>query len=108
MVILNHIPRTAGTFLLAQLRQAPLANGYRTIQPFRRMTPRIYLDHESRPSLLVYHTSGTEFARHFKRRKGDWVFTFLRNRVDMLYSNFAYMKQRVERGDRHCPDSPSE
>ena len=50
--------------------------------------------------LLSYHTSGSEFARVFRRRAGDFVFTFLRNRVDMVYSNFAYTKARIERGDR--------
>jgi len=61
---------------------------------------RILCNREYRPEMLIYHTSGQRFEREFQRRPDDFVFTLLRNRVDMVYSNFAYMNARISRGDK--------
>jgi hypothetical protein len=50
----------------------------------------------------VYHVGGIEFGAVYRRRPSDFVFTFLRDGVDIVYSNFAYMKARVKAGD-HIP-----
>lgn len=100
MIVFNHIPRTGGTFLIEKLRKTPFGSGPTVdfAQP-NRFVPRLLCDADYRPSMLIYHASGTKFVRAFRRRRGDVVFTFLRNRVDMVYSNFAYMKARIARGD---------
>jgi hypothetical protein len=100
MIIFNHIPRTAGTFLIKKLRATDLVSGPRIrFGAPLKWIPEILCNADYRPVMLVYHTSGAEFARTYERRPGDFVFTFLRNRIDMAYSNFAYMKRRIERGD---------
>jgi len=100
MVVFNHIPRTGGTFLVEKLRGTRFGSGpvvdFRDQGPFVR---RLLCNREYRPEMLIYHTSGKRFEREFRRRAGDFVFTLLRNRVDMVYSNFAYMSARIRRGD---------
>jgi hypothetical protein len=100
MVVFNHIPRTGGTFLVEKLRGTHFGCGpmidFGDRGPFVR---RLLCNREYRPEMLIYHTSGKRFEHEFKRRPGDFVFTLLRNRVDMVYSNFAYMSARIRRGD---------
>jgi hypothetical protein len=101
VIVFHHIPRTGGTFLIEKLRQTSLGCGP-TIEfsAPSRFVPRVLCNQEYRPVMLIYHTSGKRFERDFHRRPGDFVFTFLRNRVDMVYSNFAYMRMRIRRGDK--------
>jgi hypothetical protein len=104
VLVFHHIPRTGGTFLNETLRNSALAGGPKIhLATDRKWVPDIYLDREFRPVLLTYHTSGAEFARVWRRRPGDYAFTFLRDRVDMVYSNYHYMRARVVRGDRFEP-----
>lgn len=101
MIIFNHIPRTAGTFVIEKIRASGLCDGPRIdLGRPAKWIPTIHCDRAYRPRMLTYHCSGIEFANVYARHPGDFTFTFLRNRVDMVYSNFAYMKARVERGDR--------
>ena len=101
MIVFNHIPRTAGTFIVEKIRASGLCDGPRIdLGRPQKWIPTIHCDRACRPRMLTYHCSGTEFANAYQRHAGDFAFTFLRNRVDMVYSNFAYMKARVERGDR--------
>lgn len=100
MVVFNHIPRTSGTFILQKLRTSGFAGGVRIdFNLPEKWIPEIYCDIYFRPVMMRYHVRGKEFGRVHIRRPGDFVFTFLRNRVDMAYSNFAFMKMRVVRGD---------
>ena len=100
MLIFNHIPRTAGTFLQQEIRQSGFAAGPRVhLGRPEKWAPDILCGASYRPVMLIYHVCGGQFARVYRREPGDFAFTFLRNRVDMIYSNFAYMKARVERGD---------
>src|SRR5882762_3420906 len=100
MIIFNHIPRTGGTFLIEKLRQSKFGLGPTiTFNAQGTHVPRLLTDDEYRPTMLIYHVAGSKFERTFHRRSGDFVFTFLRNRVDMVYSNFTYMQERIKRGD---------
>ena len=101
MVVFNHIPRTGGTFLIEKLRGTHFGSG--PVIGFGERGPlvrRLLCNREYRPEMLIYHTSGKRFEREFRRRPNDFVFTLLRNRVDMVYSNFAYMSARITRGDK--------
>jgi len=101
MIVFNHIPRTAGTFIIEKLRASGLCDGPRIdLRRAAKWVPSMHCDRAYRPRMLTYHCSGAEFAAHYRRLAGDFTFTFLRDRVDMVYSNFAYMKARVQRGDR--------
>ena len=100
MLVFHHIPRTGGTFLNETLRRSAFAGGPKIhLATGEKWVPDIYLDRVFRPVMSTYHTSGAEFSRVFDRRPGDYVFTFLRDRVDMVYSNYHYMRARVLRGD---------
>ena len=101
MIIFNHVPRTAGTFIVEKIRESGFCDGPRIdLRRSEKWIPTFHCDRTYRPRMLTYHCSGIEFANHYQRDPGDFAFTFLRNRVDMIYSNFAYMSVRVRRGDR--------
>jgi hypothetical protein len=48
---------------------------------------------------MVYHCSGAEFRKAYRREDGDFTITFVRDPTDLVYSNFAYMQERLLRGD---------
>jgi hypothetical protein len=101
MIVFNHIPRTAGTFIVEKIRASGLCDGPRIdLRRREKWIPTMHCDRFYRPRMLTYHCSGIEFGNAYQRHPGDFTFTFLRNRVDMIYSNFAYMSVRVRRGDR--------
>jgi hypothetical protein len=104
VLVFHHIPRTGGTFLGQTIKASPFAGGPMVhLGANQKWVPDLYLDRVFRPVMLCYHCSGAEFAHVFDRRPGDFVFTFLRDRVDMVYSNYAYMRRRVDRGDALQP-----
>lgn len=98
MIVLHHLPRTGGTFLRDQLR-IHVAPGPEISFGASRLTPRLMCDAYYRPRVLVYHCSGAEFRTAYRREDGDFVITFVRDPVDLVYSNFAYMQRRLLRGD---------
>ena len=99
MFVFNHIPRTGGTFLLTKLRATERYGGPE-VSFGPPVAPRVCFSRSYRPEMLVYHCGGLAFSQRYRRQPGEFTFTLLRDRVDMTYSNFAYMKNRISRGDR--------
>jgi hypothetical protein len=98
MIVLHHMPRTGGTFLRKQLR-LHLAPGPEISFGAGRLTPRLLCDVNYRPRVMVYHCSGPEFRAVYRREDGDFTVTFVRDPVELVYSNFAYMQSRLQQGD---------
>ena len=97
MIVLHHLPRTGGTFLRNQLH-THVAPGPQVSFGLGRLVPSLMCDADYRPRVLVYHCSGPEFRTAYRREDGDFTVTFVRDPVDLVYSNFAYMQRRLLHG----------